>query len=118
MAALVATDADAATRQLLPLLFDCTAQALGFDERRRAELQPVFAEQPLNMMGLDSMAAVDLARRLKVLLGLEVPLEDLLGGRTGLQAAHALYLQLALQQVTAPAGGGRPLAEDTETWVL
>ncbi len=118
LAALSAADADAATRQLLPLLFDCTAQALGFDERRRTELQPVFAEQPLNMLGLDSLAAVDLARRLKALLGLEVPLEGLLGGSTGLQAAHALYLQLALQQVTAPAGGSRSPAEDTETWVL
>jgi acyl-CoA synthetase (AMP-forming)/AMP-acid ligase II len=119
MDALATADAAAATRELLPLLFDCTAQALNLDERRRAELRPVFAVQALNMIGLDSLAAVDLARRLKVLLGLEVPLEALLAGTTGEQAAHALYLQLALQQVMAPAACQAPSPmKDMQTWQL
>jgi acyl-CoA synthetase (AMP-forming)/AMP-acid ligase II len=119
MDALATADADAATRELLPVLFDCTAQALNLDERRRAELRPVFAVQALNMIGLDSLAAVDLARRLKVLLGLEVPLDALLGGITGEQAAHALYLQLALQQVTAPVASQAPSPmKDMQTWQL
>ena len=118
MDALAAADAEAATRELLPLLFDCTAQALNLDERRRAELQPAFGAQALNMIGLDSLAAVDVARRIKVLLGLEVPLEALLGGITGEQAARALYLQLALQQVTAPASQAPSPTKDMQTWQL
>lgn len=104
---------------LLDLAFDCTAEALRLDPQRRARLRPAFAQSQLNMIGLDSLAGIDLCQRLLQRTGVDLPLEDLLGGATGEHVARRLALGLAVQRVS---GSGPALADEhsqeTDAWVL
>ena len=112
---------DAGTQATLPALldlaFDCTAEALRLDAQRRAELRPAFAQSQLNMIGLDSLAGIELCQLLRQRTGVDLPLEDLLGGTTGEQMARRLALGLAVQRVSGPAVAEEN-SQETEAWVL
>ena len=122
LALLLQADPPLALQRLQGVLFDCTAQALKWDAARCDELRPGFGVQALNMIGLDSLSAMDLSHQLQQRLHVEVLLEDLLAGTTAQQVTQRLAALLAtqqsLQRLTAPAAPTDGEPADRETWVL
>lgn len=108
-------DPGAAQQALLELLWQATAASLRLDERRQAELRASFAGERLNMLGLDSLAAIELSGRLQVAAGIEVALPELLGSATVAEVVQQMHLTLLARNVArAPAATNR----EVEVWTL
>ncbi len=112
--------AEEARQALADLLFDLLAQALRFDAERRAALRPGFEQQRLSMLGLESLAAIELSSSVGKALQLDVPVADVLGGQTAGEVITQLQQQLTLKRLMARPASATAAGSEApgEVWVL
>ena len=99
------------------LLFRHSARVLQLDEERQAQLRADFPGMQLVMMGLDSLAAIELSNHLKTELGVEMPVSELLAGATVAQVVRQLHGLLIVQQLCWTADVATA-DEGTEVWTV
>lgn len=106
-------------QQLLDLLLACCANALRLDAARMAELAVGFADRRLNMIGVESLGAIELAHRLHAALQIDVPLELLLGGQTAGDVVRHLQVAMRLRELRAGAlAAAQRRQGEFEVWTL
>jgi hypothetical protein len=103
---------------LLDLLRELTADVLRLDDDRRAALRAGFGEQRLAMLGVDSLAAIELSHRLHVATGEELGVSTLLGGDVAADIARHLNNRVMMRRISQPAAQGEAEAGGTEVWTL
>jgi hypothetical protein len=99
---------------LMDVLFRCTTQALRLDPARCNELRERFATATLSMLGLESLAALELCRLLQAECGFDLPLQDLLGPATAAQLVELLHARRLARELSAPT----PASAELEEWTL
>ena len=107
-----------ASAPLLALLLEHTAAVLRLDDARRAELRHGFAQQRLAMLGVDSLAAIELSHRLHAATGEELGVAALLGGDVAADLARQLHERQLMRQLGRAAGQDEARSHDTEVWTL
>jgi hypothetical protein len=103
---------------LLDLLCELTADVLRVDDARRVELRAGFGAQRLAMLGVDSLAAIELSHRLHAATGEELGVATLLGGAVAADIARQLHDRQMMRRISRPAADGEAQAEGTEVWTL
>jgi polyene macrolide polyketide synthase len=115
---LAVADPDRARRTVLGRVVEQLGSLLQLAPDDQQRLVGSHGRQPLNQLGLDSLAAVQLQDRLLLEFGSEVTPEFLFDGADAADVAESVCRQLTLRSIVAPVDGPRINEADTEILTL
>jgi phthiocerol/phenolphthiocerol synthesis type-I polyketide synthase C len=93
--------AEAANDLILKYLFHSAMRVLRLDTAHQTDLEPEFLHTKLNLLGFDSLMAVELRNRILADVAIDVPIHFFIGNSTVQEMVTLLYQQLLFKKMTA-----------------